>query len=420
VMFAQSGVIQADDDDLTISVPTPSEKKFLVKPGMAIGRVPDAAEAREIVLRDPTPLTDLMTQQTAFQSGDKAIVTARYHEKPVADPPSQSDVPNPTRILEQALIEVHRNTAPQTDTDNNPYVILGEIDVNSMTVTTAQRQVAVIRTALFATVPGIRVEPNQVTAGQNVSLSITSTGGFNLSAVTTNQVSLQPPTGITGIAVSNQQAARLTLSFRLDAATSGSVVVKITVNNVSTQDTLTVRPGLAVTGFKPVDVPNNNRMFKILGTGFSAPATVQFAKVGGGFADPIVVLQANLTPTELGIPLENIPATATKGPVQVQSNGQSVTSTAVVVPPAQIAAFNPPSVPRNTNVTITGNNFFATGLTIGFTGATRPPPALGGLAGESVSDTKIVVNVPGTASTGTITITTEGGTVVSSTPLGVQ
>jgi hypothetical protein len=106
--------------------------------------------------------------------------------------------------------------------------------------------------------------------------------------------------------------------------------------------------------------------------------------------------------------------------VQVQSNGQSATSTVDISPPAQITSFTPSSVQRNTNVTIGGSNFFASGLTIGFTGASRPPPALGSLAGESVTDTKIVVNVLGTASTGVVTIKTEGGTVVSSMPLGVQ
>jgi len=419
VMFRKSGVIQAEDDDLKVVVPDASQKKFHVTVGMAVGCVPDAAEAREIVLREDSPTIDLNAQATSFQAGDKVIVTVRYQEQLVNDPPSEGDIPSPTRILEKAVIEVHRNAPPATATDADPYVILGEIDFATMAATIAQRQVAGIQTALFASVPGIRIQPNQVTAGQDVNMLITSTGNFTLSTVTTAQITIQPATGISNLVVSQQQATSLRLALTLDPdAAAGARTVKIVVNNVSAQDTLSILPGLTVTGFQGVNVPAANKMFRIQGTGFAAPTTVQFTK-SGGLTDPILLLSQNIGATELRIPMEQIPAEATKGPVQIQSNGQVRKSNADVTPPARITIM-PLQGQRNSPLTISGTGF-AFGLTaIAFSGGTVSKPPFP-RAGESLSPdgSSLTVTVPGTAAAGVVSITTDGGTVSSATSLSV-
>jgi hypothetical protein len=241
-------------------------------------------------------------------------------------------------------------------------------------------------------------------AGQSVSLTVTASGGLDLSTLSA-QLSFAPPSGTA------PQPPTVTLSFSLDpGATSGTATATVKVNKVSAPDTLTV------TGFRPVDVPNGNSVFRILGSGFTSPVTVEFTKAGGGLTPPVVVAQANVSPAELGIPLDQIPPNATKGPVQVQSGGQVRQSQVDVTPPPRIIGFAPVVAQRNSNVTINGSGFSS--LTrIGFKGATRPPPPFPGLPGEAIAPdgSRITVIVPGTASSGPITVTTDGGTVQSGT-----
>ncbi|MGJ4951516.1 hypothetical protein [Bradyrhizobium sp. HKCCYLS20291] len=414
VMFRRSGVVQSKDEDLRIVTdPDPAQKRFHVNAGMAIGCVPDEAEAREIVLREPTSMIDLTTQQTAFQPGDKVIVTIRYHEQKVTDPPSAGDVFEPTRILEQALVEVHRAAPPQPS-DANPYVVLGEIDFNTMKATEAQRQTAAIQSALFAAIPSIRLQPNQITAtGQAVTLTVTSAGGLSLAGMTPAQLTVTPQAGLSNLVVSNQQPTSFNLSFTIDsAAAAGNRTLAVTVNGVTAQDTFTVQAGLTISGFSKVDVPNGNNLFKITGTGFTTPTIVQFSKAGGSFATPVIVL--NVSPTELGIPVDQIPSDATRGPVQVQSNGQVVKSTAAITPPARITDFAPAQVRPNALLTINGAGFLDLAA-VGFKGGEHRQPFTG--PGESVTDGKITVSVPGTATSGQITVTTAAGTVQSSQTL---
>jgi hypothetical protein len=422
VMFKQSGVLQTGERDangkpteLVVIVRDPMQKKFQVSAGTAIGCVPDACEAKEIILRQGWPLTDLTTQP--FLPGDKAIITVQYGERFVADPPSEGDVSGSTRILEVPQVVVHRNAVPQTAPSEEPYVVLGEIDFSTMAVTDNQRQVAAIQTSLFATLPSIRITPNQVTAGQAVVLAVTASRGLDLAGVTAAQVTFDVSTGISNPTITGQQHDSLTLSFNIDAnAASGPRILTVKVNNIPVQDTLVVLPGLTVTNFQPVDVPGGNSVFKIIGSGFTTPATVEFTKTGGGFAPPVPVLQANVTATELRIPLDQIPTNATKGPVQVQSNGQTRQSQTDITPPARITGFTPQVAQRNSNVTINGSGLSSVSQ-ITFKGGTRPPPNFPSLPGEAIAadGSSITVNVPGTASTGIVAVKTAGGTVQSAT-----
>jgi hypothetical protein len=145
-------------------------------------------------------------------------------------------------------------------------------------------------------------------------------------------------------------------------------VVQVSLGGVAFSDTLSLLPGVTVTGFAGVDQPAGNILFKIRGTGFQAPATVEFSTGSGNFTQPFLVTAGSITATEIPVPLNHVPdeATkgipdeATKGPVRVTSNGQTRTSPSDVVPPAVITQFTPNPVRRGaTNFVITGKRFFA-------------------------------------------------------------
>ena len=61
VMFNQSGVVQAGASDLLVEVPNVANKELRVRAGMAIGKRPDLAEAKEVILRLDSPLLSLTT-----------------------------------------------------------------------------------------------------------------------------------------------------------------------------------------------------------------------------------------------------------------------------------------------------------------------------------------------------------------------
>src|SRR5262249_47958222 len=132
-----------------------------------------------------------------------------------------------------------------------------------------------------------------------------------------------------------------------------------------------------------------------------------------------------VTPTQLAIPMSQIPANATSGPVRVQSGGQTGTRTVNVGPPAPLIpntpqapfAFNPLPVREKQLLPVTGSRFFGPGSILfgGNASVTLPPTG----AGESMSATQIVVLVPGAATSGKVAITTPGGTVQSAATLVV-
>src|SRR5262249_46945402 len=122
VLFNQSGVVQAAATDLNVEVPNLAQKQLRVRAGMAIGKRPDLAEAKEVVLREDTALIDLTSiganVPAALQAGDTGIVTVHYLEEAVAQPPSEGDVAGNTRIKERAQITVHRNNLPGPNAAN--------------------------------------------------------------------------------------------------------------------------------------------------------------------------------------------------------------------------------------------------------------------------------------------------------------
>src|SRR5207237_4580545 len=99
------------------------------------------------------------------------------------------------------------------------------------------------------------------------------------------------------------------------------------------------------------------------------------------------------------------PAGATTGPISVTTPGGTATSaSAFTVSPPAITSFTPTSGPVGTSVTISGTNFTGT-MAVAFNGVS---------ASFTVnSATSMQATVPSGATTGTISVTTPGGTATS-------
>jgi hypothetical protein len=180
------------------------------------------------------------------------------------------------------------------------------------------------------------------------------------------------------------------------------------------------QPGLTITNFAGVDVPGGNLSLVIIGNGFTAPATVEFQKTSTTFTTPVVLLTSNVTPTQLLIPIDQIPVDAVTGKVRVQSAGQTITSSFDVTPPATIANFTSP-VTGNQLCTINGTRFIPGTTTITFANGSFRAPSNGFPGtGESLTAAQIVVRVPATSPAGPIKISTPGGTVQTTTSLVVN
>ena len=428
VLFNQSGVVQAGGGDLQVDTPVQAQKVIRVRAGMAIGKRADLAEAKEIILRDDAQIdlttvqnTDVFSVPVALQGNDTGIVTVHYEEQGVKDPPSEGDVSGDTRIKERARITVHRNQLPGTNAPNGePYIRLGNVAFNNMQIDPALRQTAFLQSALIAATAQISLSPNTVPPSGAVTMTVTSSGGLNLSGATAASVNISNMTGITNVAVSNQQQTSMTLSFTLTNAAAGTRTVTVTVNNVSASATFTVQAGVQLTSFSGVDEPNNDLLFKINGSGFQAPVTVEFTIGPSTFAQ--ITATPAITPNQITFPMSAIPTNAIAGPVRIN---QTVVSSFSVIPPATFVpntttapfAFNPLPVAKNALLTVTGTRFIGPGTIVFGSNASVTLPPTG--TGESMSPTQIVVRVPGAATSGRVAIATPGGTVLSAATLVV-
>ena len=326
VMFNQSGVVQAGASDLTVHVPNPANKILLVRAGMAIGKNPNDVEAKEVVLRNDTPPIDLTATSvevpTPITAGQTGFVTVHYLEQPVPNPPSEGDVAGNTRVLEHARITVHNAVPPPSAPNGEPYIRLGDVTFNSMAVSTANRQQAFFNAALLATPPQITVSPGTVPATGTAVLTVTSSGGLNLSGATNASVVIAPNTGITH-AVSGQTATSLTLTLTLSGAGTGLHNITITTNATASTTfsvaavipapTLGVVPFSMVKG-NPTTIPGNN---------FIAPVTVTFNN--GGAVVTSFTSQSNTQVTFI------VPPAAASGTVTLTAAGGSVTTGLIAV-----------------------------------------------------------------------------------------
>jgi hypothetical protein len=184
------------------------------------------------------------------------------------------------------------------------------------------------------------------------------------------------------------------------AATTGTVTVTGPGGTATSPGNFTVTP--AISSLNPTSGPVGTSV-TITGTTFTGATAVSFNGTAAAFT---VVNSTSIT--------TSVPAGATTGNVTVTtpsgtSNGVAFTVT-VVTPTPTITSFTPGSGPVGTSVTITGTNF---------TGATSV--AFNGTAAAFTvnSATSISTTVPAGASTGTITVTTPGGTATSATSFTV-
>lgn len=423
MLFDKSGVVQRTPVDLTLEVANAAAKQIRVKAGTALGRIDDIMEAKEIVLRADA-IVDLNAQTPPIAATDTAVLTIHYAEQET-DPSSLGGVTGNMRIAEQAVLTAHPNTLPgPTAPNGEPYVRLGNVVYSSLAIS-APRDTAYLQIGLMAPTATIAVTPNTLTAGTTVTVVIVPTG-FDISYLTAGDIA--PMAGITVSSVGPVSASSATVTLNVQTLavpgprtlTVSKAAVPIASANV------TVNAGLQVSGFSGVDtslaIPDT--MFKINGTGFVAGAQVEFSTGVGTWTPLISVLAANISPTQLRIPLTDIPNNAIVGPVRVTSGGSTVTSASNVTPPPVIVTC-PTSATSQTLITITGFRF-VTGVVVGLPGGAvrgpgSVPPFPDAGNGELRSDTSLTVKVVSAGGTaGRVRITTAGGTVQSTANLSVN
>ena len=267
-------------------------------------------------------------------------------------------------------------------------------------------------TALTATVPaGATTGTLAVTTPNGTG---TSTNSFNVllpPAVTSFAPATGPvgtPVTLTGTGFTGATAVKFNgtpaTTFNVASDTSATATVPagattgtlaVTTPNGTGMSTgaFTVQLPPVVTSFTPTSGPAGTGV-TLTGTGFTGATAVKF----NGTAAFTYTIGSDTAITA------TVPAGATTGTITVVSTGGSGTSTAsftVLLPPV-INAFTPTIGPAGSSVTLTGAGF--TGATaVKFNGTAATTFTVG-------SDTSITVTVPSGAASGTIAITTPGGT----------
>jgi hypothetical protein len=423
-LFDKSGVLQITPTDLALELVAGTQIR--VRAGAAIGMRTDLMEGKEIILRTDQVI-DLATV-AGVVAGDTLIVTINYDEVQ-SDPSTLGGVLGNTRVKELCPITVHRNTLPGVNAANGePFIRLGNVLFSSMTIQ-PPRDVAFLKTALFATAPSISISPNQLTAGVTTTITVTSSGGLSLATLAAGDITISPASNITVGTVTPLSPTSATIQLNVQAAASGTPArtLTITVAGNSASTTFAIAGGVTLTGFAGVNEPAADVDLKINGTGFTNPTTIQFTKQGGGLtpAVPLAIAPGNVAASQIRIPMSQIPADAVAGPVTVQSSAQTVVSGFTVHLPAVITSFSPSPVASQGMLTINGSRFIAP-ISIVLPGnqtrATTSVPAFpSGPLGETLSNTQIVVKVPSnTGLVDRIKITTQGGTVQSATSLTIS
>jgi hypothetical protein len=90
----------------------------------------------------------------------------------------------------------------------------------------------------------LSVAPKTVKTGTSPALTVSSTGFFDLSQISTSQVAITPGDGISGLRISNPSAQSLILSFDLASTASvGQRTLSISVDDVTVSLKLAVERG---------------------------------------------------------------------------------------------------------------------------------------------------------------------------------
>jgi hypothetical protein len=315
VLFDQSGVLPIDSpDDLRFIDIDAGARTFRVQAGMAIARHPDIRECKEVILREDTAVIDLAVE--GILAGGTAWVTIHYAEEGAADPPSEGDVQEDTRMREHAVITVHSAAPPALEpTTNEPMIVLGQIDFDSMTPDYTQRQEAQIRASLIGagpppatpTITGIN--PASGAVGSTITVQITGTNLTSASAVTFSgtgiTATVQPGGTDTSFDVeliidASAAAGARTFTVTTPQGTANSGAVSFNVTAVVVNVT-SIAPTLANIQAAPpagnLTVRGTNIRDASLNTGDPAAGTVvQLVEVG----NPSNVLATCTSPVVLG------------------------------------------------------------------------------------------------------------------------
>jgi hypothetical protein len=329
VMFNQSGVVQALPNDLRVDVPNPAVKQLFVHAGMAIGKRQDLAEAKEIVLPEDTALIDLTTVSpnvpTPLQAGDTGIITVHYVEEPVAQPPSEGDVQDNTRIKERAQITVHRNNLPAPNAANNePFVRLGDVSFNNMQLDPGQRQTAFINLSLVASIQ-VTMSSSTVTQGGPITANVTASTDLSAVTAASGHISITGA-GVTIGNVAHPTTTSLTITLTVaNNAAVGSDSISVTVGGTSGQASFAVQTAVAAPTITGPASGIRNQPITITGTNFIAPIVVTFFNSA---AIPVPNAQIGGGGTTIAM---TVPGTAGTGPLIVSAAGQIATAQILIL-----------------------------------------------------------------------------------------
>ena len=206
-------------------------------------------------------------------------------------------------------------------------------------------------------------------------------------------------TGATAVAFNGTPATfTVTSSTAIQAtvpagATPGPISVATPGGTVTSSTSFTVLFPPTISSFAPTSGPSGTNV-TISGTNFTGATAVAF---NGNAATFSVTSDTTIQTTA--------PAGVTIGPLSVTTPGGSATSAANFIAAPTIASFAPASGPVGTNVTITGTNF-AAGASVQFNGVFATSVTV-------ASSTSIQATVPARSTSGPLTVTTAGGTAVS-------
>ncbi len=281
------GVVQITPTDLTIEFN--AAKRIRIRRGMAVGSNHDVFESREIILRQDSALLDLAA---TFGAGQTVWVTVNYREDPAVPVPLGPIVEN-SRIDETAEIRLHAANPTGTLTPaQDPLIVLGSVDFNSMAISVVGRQTARLRAALtgggggggpavLVSIAITPVGPILVTAGATQAL--TATGTFSDASIAVLTAGGGLTWGTSNAAVATVNAAGVVTGVAVGGATitatQGAVTQTVT-RNVSAPAVVPVivnvapgsPPGQATAG--TVDVIGTNLRNPALAANVPAVGTV--------------------------------------------------------------------------------------------------------------------------------------------------
>ncbi len=209
-------------------------------------------------------------------------------------------------------------------------------------------------------------------------------------------------------------------SFTVDSASqiraivgsgaSGAVTVRtMSFSSATTATQFTFIGAPTITNIQP-PIVGINQDIVITGTNF-------FTTTNASQGASLLVSMGNVTassvvinsPTQITVRFQAI----TSGTLTVRAQGGTVTSSQMlsVVPPPTITGFSPSAVPQNSVLTVTGANFIQNQTQVRLNGFVLPATVN--------SPTRVSVQIPANAQSGTLTFTTPGGTTTSNQQLTV-